>query len=164
MPKYFAWVLLGILLTVQAPLEAAEPIGTAERVSDKASAETAGQRRVLVQDSPVFLGDVVETDPQGGVQIKFADETIFIVGAGSRFTLDEYVYDPESGDGKFIAQFTEGVFRLIAGKISLKETNKVEVKLPIGSMGVRGTTVAGEVHGNRSLVVGNIPIRSYRRR
>jgi hypothetical protein len=59
--------------------------------------------------------------------------------------IDEFVYDPSSNAGKLGARVTKGVFRFISGKIAHENPQDMELKLPSGTLGVRGTMVAGRV-------------------
>ena len=59
--------------------------------------------------------------------------------------IDEFVYDPSSNVGKLSARVTKGVFRFVSGKIAHENPEDMELKLPSGTLGVRGTMVAGRV-------------------
>jgi hypothetical protein len=63
----------------------------------------------------------------------------------SELVIDEFVYDPSSNAGKLGARVTKGVFRFISGKIAHENPQDMELKLPSGTLGVRGTMVAGRV-------------------
>ena len=50
--------------------------------------------------------------------------------------LDEFVYDPDAQIGSLVINATKGVFRLVGGKISKK--NSVLLKTPTATIGIRG--------------------------
>lgn len=102
---------------------------------------------------PVYLGDEIKTDDKGTLQILLLDESIFTVGPSSRIVIDEFVYDPSTGEGSINAKVGEGIFRFVTGKIARKKPEKMKVSLPVGSIGVRGTIFALESRGGDSLGV-----------
>jgi hypothetical protein len=57
--------------------------------------------------------------------------------------VDEFVYDPKTGVGKLSAQVTKGVFRFVTGRVAKERPSNMNVRLPSGTIGVRGTMVAG---------------------
>jgi hypothetical protein len=101
----------------------------------------------------IFLGDTISSGDDAGMQVLLMDETVFTIGAQSAITIDEFVYDPETGGGKVAAPVVRGAFRFVTGRIAKRQPQAMAVKLPIGSIGVRGTIVAGRVDGTSSLVV-----------
>lgn len=102
--------------------------------------------RVLQSGKPLYLNEHVTTGPGGHLQIMLNDETVFTIGPNSDIVLDEFVYNPETDSGKVTASVTKGVFRFITGNIGKKDPSRMEVKLPAGTIGIRGTIVAGQVH------------------
>ncbi len=101
--------------------------------------------RVLSSGHELFLNEKISTGPKGRLQIMLLDETIFTIGPNSSMVLDEFVYDPASGAGKVTAKVTQGVFRFVTGRIGHSKPSDMKVKFPVGTMGIRGTIVAGEV-------------------
>ena len=108
--------------------------------------------RIVDSGQPIFIGDAVKTGPQGRLQILLFDETIFTIGPDSAIVIDEFVYDPSTDAGKVSAEILKGVFRFVTGKVAHKKPENMKVKLPAGTIGVRGTIVAGRVDGQRSSV------------
>ena len=109
--------------------------------------------RVVESGAPIYLGDTVSTDEKGQLQILLKDETVFTIGPNSSIVIDRFVYDPATQDGEVTAQILKGTFRFITGKIARKKPENMNVKLPVGSIGVRGTIVAGQVEGDQSMAV-----------
>jgi hypothetical protein len=157
-----ALLLAGILslctsAAAQTPIQPApEPpiqIGVAAAVSGTVrvtSADAVG--RIVDSGRPIFLGDVVTTDAQGRLQVMLLDETVFTIGPNSSIVIDEFVYDPRTADGKLTASVLKGTFRFVTGKIAHKRPEHMQVDLPVGTIGVRGTMVEGRVTGEESLV------------
>jgi hypothetical protein len=101
----------------------------------------------------ILLGDQITTGPEGRLQIMLQDETVFTIGPNAALVIDRFVYDPQTNAGKVSASVLKGTFRFVTGKVAKREPSDMEVKLPVGSIGVRGTSVAGEVSGTRSTIV-----------
>jgi len=107
----------------------------------------------VASGDPIFLGDQVTTGSEGRLQIMLADETVFTIGPNAAMAIDTFVYDPTTSAGKVTATVLKGTFRFVTGKVAKREPSDMEVKLPVGSIGVRGTSVAGEVDGTRATIV-----------
>jgi hypothetical protein len=152
------------LLSTQAPAQnLAQATGGAARAGIAAAVRGAvqlaavpGVRPVaknVASGDPIFLGDQVTTGPEGRLQIMLADETVFTIGPNAALVIDQFVYDPATSAGKVTASVLKGTFRFVTGKVAKREPSDMEVKLPVGSIGVRGTSVAGETDGTRAIVV-----------
>lgn len=106
--------------------------------------------RIVDSGAPIFLGDEIKTDGQGHLQILLMDQTVFTIGQNSSLVIDEFVYDPATHDGKIDVRILQGAFRYISGKIPTTKPDNVDIRLPSGSVGIRGTILYGQVDGNRS--------------
>ncbi|MBI3299772.1 MAG: FecR domain-containing protein [Elusimicrobia bacterium] len=146
--------LLLLVLLVPA-VRAAEPvsIGAAAAVSGAVSAAAPGAAtRSVESGARMFHKDAVTTDAQGRLQVMLLDETVFTMGPGSRIVLDEFVYDPFTSAGKVTAEVTKGVFRFVSGKTARRSPEGLKVKLPVGTLGIRGTIAGGKVEGDSALI------------
>lgn len=106
--------------------------------------------RIAGSGAPIFLGDVIKTDAEGHLQILLLDQTVFTIGQNSSLVIDEFVYDPATHDGKIDVRILEGAFRYISGRIPTHKPDNVDIKLPSGSVGIRGTILYGNVQGDHS--------------
>lgn len=113
----------------------------------------AEEERILDSGDPVFEGDTVTTGENARMQILLLDQTVFTIGPSSRIRLDEFSYDPSTHEGKLNADILKGVYRFISGMIAHQKPEHMTVDLPVGTIGIRGTLVAGQSDGERSLVV-----------
>ena len=71
------------------------------------------------------------------MQILLLDGTTFTVGPNSQLTIDEFVYNPDTGDAKVVASLTKGAFRFVGARTSQTEGGAI-VKTPVGTIGIRG--------------------------
>lgn len=128
-------VLLGIPFTVTSAH--ALEIGTVQSVLVYAyGTPEAKSRRALFPRTKVTTNEVVETVSNGGLHLTFRDGTDFRLGAKSRVTLDEFVYDPNASSGKMVLNLSKGVFRFVSGKL---DKSSVRLVTPTVSIGIRGT-------------------------
>lgn len=109
--------------------------------------------RTLKSGDRVFMGDTIETGSDSQLQVLLLDQTVFTLGPLSAIKMDEFVYDPKTDDGKVKASMLKGIFRVVSGKIAHKKPANMNVDLPAGSIGFRGTNVAGIIDGSKTLVV-----------
>jgi len=101
--------------------------------------------RQVVSGEPILLQDAIRSGPRSGMQILLLDETVFTIGPESELVVDEFVYDPQTSAGRVSAQVSKGVFRFVTGRVAHENPANMNVRLPSGTLGVRGTIVAGRV-------------------
>ena len=135
---------LALCISLTAPAKAdlnAEMAGVSAAVTGEVLlAKSAGEIGTLVESGmPVYLGDRITTSPNAGMQILLLDETVFTIGPNSDIAIDEFVYDPVTGDGRIVADMARGVMRFVTGKIPLNNPASMDINLPVGSIGIRGT-------------------------
>lgn len=165
--RRLSWLLVMTLCTLAAAPAGAQQIAQATSAAARAGVAAAvkgdvklaavpGVRAVgkdVVSGDAIFLGDQVTTGSEGRLQIMLLDETVFTIGPNAALVIDQFVFDPETSAGKVTATVLKGTFRFVTGKVAKRQPSDMEVKLPVGSIGVRGTSVAGETDGTRATVV-----------
>ena len=129
-------VAIGSLLS--GAFQASAEVGVTAAVNVDARGRPPGAApRVLALGANIVHNEQVTTDGQGLVQILLLDGTTFTVGPNSNLTIDEFVYNPETGDAKVVASLTKGVFRFVGARTSQTEGGAT-VKTPVGTIGIRG--------------------------
>jgi len=93
----------------------------------------------LSTGSKIYFGDTILVKEKSNAQILLLDETALTVGEKSELTIDEFIYDPKSKIGKIVSNIKIGTVRVITGEISKKNPDNLEVNVPTGSVGARGT-------------------------
>ena len=106
------------------------------------------RRLVLGQD--VVFNEQITTEAGGQTQILFVDESTLSVGPNANMVIDQFVYDPNTGAGKFAASLTRGVFRFVGGKLS-KQDNAVTMRTPTATIGIRGGVMLVDLAADGSL-------------
>ncbi len=143
---------IGVFLFSQ-PAIAASQIGvTAALRGEVVRTASFNDRAAIGQMSSgqsVYLGDDIKVGNQSRMQVMLLDETIFTLGANSVMRIDEFVYDPSDDTKNALStSIKQGAFRFVSGQVAKRDANAMTVKLPSATIGVRGTSVAGEVDEN----------------
>ena len=95
----------------------------------------------IEKDLGVEMMDVVAT-AMGKVRIEFLDETLVDVTEHSRLIIDDFVYDPASGEGSLGLKASLGTIRYASGKIAKNSRQNVVITTPSAVIGVNGTDFA----------------------
>ena len=98
-----------------------------------------GTRVELEPGSPVYQGDVLQTETGGAIEITFIDDTAFTIGEEGRMVLDELVFDPETNEGSSSFSVVQG---FVSGAIAKTGSDAMTVRTPVATIGIRGTQVA----------------------
>jgi hypothetical protein len=134
-------VLLAAAIFAGVPaLAIADGAGSALGVKQQAAAQLSGETRTLRVGSDIFLGDRVETGPQGQVQILFGDKTELVLGPSAALTIEDYLIRNDGTAGKLAVDILSGAFRFATGDSA---KNRYTIGTPTGTIGVRGTEFDG---------------------
>jgi hypothetical protein len=66
--------------------------------------------------------------------------------------IDKYNYDAEHHSGSSFLSMLQGVFVYTSGLIGKADPGNVSVETPVGTIGIRGTAVAGDLHAGKSVL------------
>lgn len=100
-----------------------------------------GQTITVTQGTEVIAGDIVQTGAQSALGIIFADDTRVSLGPETQMTVDRYMFKPREKQMAFIARVIEGTISFISGQLTKLSPESVQIILPSGTIGVRGTHV-----------------------
>lgn len=139
------------------------PIGAVQEVKGTATVTRLdGTVETITVGTVIFQGDVVETEGDGAVNIVFIDETSFAVSENAKMAIDEYVFDPSTESGTTNFSVLRGMFVFTSGLIGRDDPDDVEIDTPVGSIGIRGTTIAGNLNtGEITVIEGAIVLRTH---
>jgi len=115
---------------------AQDPSGRTVGVIPDVSALRPDSRRTLALEQPVYMGDRIQTGPNGEAQILFIDETRLVVGAASSLLIDTSVMRNRRSMSSFIVNVLRGSFRFISGD---SPKPAYAIRTPTATIGVRGT-------------------------
>ena len=138
------WILLKrtsllLLLAIQAQAN----IGSVTDFTGSAAIERDEGFEIydVEKDLGVEMMDVVAT-AMGKVRIEFLDETLVDVTEHSRLIIDDFVYDPDTGEGSLGLKASLGTIRYASGKIAKNSRQNVVITTPSAVIGVNGTDFA----------------------
>lgn len=133
-------VAVAILAALAAPPAlAGVEIGDVQLVKQEAfGTPPDSDKRSLKPQLTVFENESVETARDSAAHLHFRDDTVLRIGSSSKVKLDHMVYDPSRGTGELAVTLSQGAFRYISGKI---KNEKVAIKTPTATIGVRGTDI-----------------------
>ena len=100
-----------------------------------------GTRVQAVERTAVFEGDVIETGADAAVGLRFVDGMSMSLGANARMVLEDFRYDPDTGDGGGLIEVVQGLFSFISGKAAKAGLDALVIETPTMDIGVRGTKV-----------------------
>lgn len=104
-----------------------------------------GTKVTAVVGTPVYQGDIVETVADGAANILFADNTTFSISEDARLSVDQFTYSGEDQSGSSFFSMLKGMFVYTSGMIGKNDPGNVNIETPVGSIGIRGTVVAGKI-------------------
>ena len=96
----------------------------------------------------VQANEVIRTGTDDRAHLVFLDGTALTVGPNAQLTVDKFVYDPNTKVGELAVSATQGVLRLVGGKIS--KTNPIVVTTPSATISIRGGICVLEVQPNNT--------------
>ncbi len=147
-------LLLLVLLHVAPAVMAADPAGTIASLDGQVTAVTlAGESRQLFLNSVVLAGERVRTGSKAAVQIRFTDNTRFELGENAELDIGKYAYKAASPENIFNGKIVKGVFRFFTGLIAKARPQSMSVNFSVGTIGIRGTHVIGEVHPTSAKII-----------
>ena len=146
--------LVGILFAVIAisvgPHDSLARVGvTTAADGDPLGKPPNEQERILRIGIDVQANELVTTRANDRAHLVFLDGSSLTVGPNARVTIDRFVFDPASHTGTLAISATQGVFRLVGGKISKKQP--IVINTPSSTIGIRGGITILSVTQNRTV-------------
>jgi len=123
---------------------ARDPAGQVTFAEGEVWVQVGVARNPLETGSIVYTGDQVRTGDESNLYIRFRDDTFFALGPDAKMTIDGYD-EREEAETSFAASVLKGAFRFVSGLLGKKAPQKFKVQVTVGTIGIRGTHVAGEV-------------------
>lgn len=143
-----SYTLMALLLSACFQLIAAEnrainssDVGRVTLLIGKAFVtHSNGLKEPLQKNSPVYVGDFIETQSGSHVHVKFIDDAAVSVRPKSQLHIQLYTYDQQSPE-KSAIRFTleKGIMRSISGKATEAAHERYRLNTPVAALGVLGT-------------------------
>ena len=156
LPRLTRQTLAAALLcaTASAAMAAPTNVGVVDKAQGATEAVQDGAARPLAVDGPVLYGDRLRTGSGARLEAKLGDGTVLTLGEKGKLTVDKFVYDPGRDGGKLAVTVKSGAFLFVGGKIEGPTGGHVDINTPVGTLGVRGTTVwGGHIDGGFGVLV-----------
>jgi hypothetical protein len=139
-------LLFGAILVIASPVSqgfaAPEKVGAVDKVQGDAEAAQAGQSRSLAVPGDVLFLDRIQTGDGARFEATLNDGARLTLGEHGHLIIDKFVYDPAK-EGGALSVRVKGAFLFVGGKIEGPTGGNVAIHTPVGTIGVRGTTVWG---------------------
>ena len=131
-----ALLFSGALLSLAAPALAQSVGVTSATAGDPLGKPPSERERVLQVGIDVKANELITTGLNDRAHLVFLDGTALTVGPQARLSIDRFVYDANNRLGELAINATQGVFRLVGGKIS--KTRPIVVSTPSSTLTIRG--------------------------
>jgi FecR protein len=129
-------VLLAAAIVIAQPA-AAQEVGVATAVNPTTeSTPPGGSTQTLTIGARIIHKEHIHTSPSGSVQLLFLDKSSLSIAPNTSIVIDEFVYDPNSGQGHMLATLTEGALRYVGGELS--HQGETTIKTSNATIGIRG--------------------------
>lgn len=113
---------------------------TVSNISGAAYVLRNGQRIELSQGTAIEQTDVVHTEADAKLTLRFSDDSIIELGPSTQIAVDDFAFDPSGLEApSFGLHMMGGVVRSISGKIVEQNPESFRLTSPLGAVGIRGT-------------------------
>jgi hypothetical protein len=117
----------------------AAEIGQIKVVKGQVSIERQGKAIPATVGVRLQTADVIKTGADGSVGITMDDDSLLSAGPNSALSLDRYVFDTATNQGRFDTSLNKGTLAVISGRIAKQSPDAMTVRTPTAILGVRGT-------------------------
>jgi hypothetical protein len=93
----------------------------------------------------LYLGDTLLTGADGTLGAILRDDTVLSLGPDTEIRVEEFVFEPASGQLGMVLKMLRGVASYISGQIAKLAPDAVRFETPIATVGVRGTRFLARV-------------------
>lgn len=143
-----ATAVLGLALAV--PATAQERAGETKRAQQNAFQQASIVSQTLDVGDEIYRQANVYTRDHGGLELAFDDGSSLTLGPNTDLVIDEFVYQPSTGDGEAALSLTRGVLRLVSGRVP---SERVRIGTPVATVGIRGTRLTLDSNQDGTLKV-----------
>jgi hypothetical protein len=128
-----------VLLFGLATAAGAAEIGQIKVVKGQVSIERQGKAITATVGVRLQTADVIKTGADGSVGITMDDDSLLSAGPNSALSLDRFVFDTATNQGRLDTSLNKGTLAVISGRIAKQSPDAMTVRTPTAILGVRGT-------------------------
>lgn len=155
-------LLFAVMLFAATLAYAGQVAGTVTHLNGPLLTKKAdGTVKVLAQKSTVEEGDTLITEKNTYARIKFSDNSEITMRPNSQLKIDGFAFDetkPEEDKASF--DLVKGGLRAVTGILGKRNSERVTMKTPTATIGIRGTTYIAEYIPPDTTAVGNYAFAS----
>ena len=93
----------------------------------------------------VLTGDLLKTGDDGKMGLIFEDDTVISIGPDSQIVIEDFLFQPAEKKMSFVARILHGTATFLSGQLSKLAPDKVRIKTPNATIGMRGTSILVKV-------------------
>lgn len=134
------------LSLVTAPVRAMDAVGEIVGIQGEAKATASdGTVRMLTSGGNVFAKERISTGESARVRIVFKDKSKMSLGPSTEMEVESFSQATPTRGASFGTRFFKGAFRFVTGLIGRRDPASVRVRLPVATIGIRGTHFGAEL-------------------
>jgi FecR protein len=157
MPRFrtMLFVCAAVCAVLASPARSAnEAVARVEKLDGTAEAVVGDQPpRRLATGAAISSGERVQVGARSNVTLRFRDESRFEIGPNGVLVVDRFEMDKKPEESAFVTQILKGSFRFVTGLIAKTRPSSMRVRLPVATIGIRGTHVVGEAEATSATVI-----------
>ena len=93
----------------------------------------------------LYQGDAIQTGSNGKVGLILEDDTVISMGPNSRLTIENFMFEPDDKRLSFVVSIFKGTVSFVCGQINRLAPDRMQIKTPHATVGVRGTHILIQV-------------------
>ena len=149
--KHLIFVLSLLFVLASAPAVQAAPAAVVQSLTPEAWATSSqGQRQELQPGSQLQEQDSLHTGSSGRLNVRFSDGTELMLQSSTSVDIADYVFEENAS---FSLNIVGGAATLISGAIVEQNPEGFRVNTPLGTVGIRGTTLFISVSNDKVSIV-----------
>ncbi len=131
-----------------------EAVGRVEKLNGVVEAIVGDQPpRRLAVGATIASGERIQVGADSNVSLRFRDESRFDIGARGVLVVDRFEMGKTPEESAFATRILKGSFRFVTGLIARSRPSSMRVRLPVATIGIRGTHVVGEADETSAKVI-----------
>ncbi|MDL2268127.1 FecR domain-containing protein [Desulfovibrio sp. OttesenSCG-928-G15] len=115
---------------------------TCTSVTGQVTVDRNGKKLTVTKGMELFVTDTVHTGKDGKVSVRFRDDTELDLHPDTHAKLEDFAFDPGgTPPPTFAVEVLQGLARTATGKVVQMNPDGFAIKTPLGTAGIRGTTI-----------------------
>ena len=131
--------LLPLLLMSGLPMAAIAGGGTVVKVDGTAVIERKQLKVAVAEATPVYSGDLLNVADLAVAQVRFEDDSVFVIPGAARLRVDTFTMPRAGTGGKAIYTLVDGGVRTITGSVSKGDKGQYELRTEEATITVSGS-------------------------